>query len=654
MRASTTTRELRSPALTAALALVVFLLALDRGGYGLETRGAAGVLIWWLVLVLVGLGVWPRAPIPRSALVAGGLLCAFCALTGASAFWADSSEGAFIELGRVGLYLGGFVIAVVAATRASAAAWTDGMGAGIAAVALLALGDRCFGWHHAAELRSFLPGTETRLGYPLGYWNGLGILFGIGVPLLLRPAVASSQAVVRAAAVAALPALGAGIYLTSSRGGAAVAVVGAVAFVLLAGRALLAWSALAAGGAGTAVAVAVLHARPEFVDGPLESAAAVSQGKSAALLLVLACVACGFGYARLHTAAKRVRLTRGVAVAAGACAVLLLVAGLVAADPAERFEAFKEPPSERSTDRPGFVRDHLLSGEGSGRWQFWSAAVDQFEHAPLAGDGAGSYEAWWLQHGPLAFYIKDAHSLYLETLGELGLLGLALLVGVLAATLAAAARRLRAAPAELRPAVAAAAAGLAGFGLGASIDWVWELTLIGLIGVICMGLLTGPAGVAEDARPISVARPAGTPARVALALLAICMIAVEAIPWMVDRQLGASRDALAAGDSAAAESRALEARSLQPWGASPHRQLALVREHDGDLEGARRAVARALELEQDNWELWVISARVAAGEGRLVQARRDLRRARRLYPRSALFGYSEADRARLRRALGGE
>ena len=44
---------------------------------------------------------------------------------------------------------------------------------------------------------------------------------------------------------------------------------------------------------------------------------------------------------------------------------------------------------------------------------------------PLHGTGAGSFEAHWLRERPISFYARDAHNLYLETLGELGALGLA-------------------------------------------------------------------------------------------------------------------------------------------------------------------------------------------------------------------------------------
>ena len=135
-----------------------------------------------------------------------------------------------------------------------------------------------------------------------------------------------------------------------------------------------------------------------------------------------------------------------------------------------------------------------MSGSGSGRWQFWQSAIDQFETRPIAGRGAGSYEAWWAEHGRLpGYFIRDAHSLYLEALGELGLLGLGLVLGLFASGAVAVAVRLRAAPAADRPVIAALAGTLGAFAFAAAIDWTWELTVVSLVAIVCLGLLVGPA-----------------------------------------------------------------------------------------------------------------------------------------------------------------
>src|SRR5439155_18898381 len=123
----------------------------------------------------------------------------------------------------------------------------------------------------------------------------------------------------------------------------------------------------------------------------------------------------------------------------GAVAVVAIAVALVAA-------AFATHAPREFTRLPSASGDasgtHLLSGSGSGRWQFWQAAFGEFRSAPLHGGGAGSYEAWWDRHGSFSYAVKDAHSLYLETLGELGLVGFVLLVGALAVAVAVGAQRL--------------------------------------------------------------------------------------------------------------------------------------------------------------------------------------------------------------------
>ena len=69
---------------------------------------------------------------------------------------------------------------------------------------------------------------------------------------------------------------------------------------------------------------------------------------------------------------------------------------------------------------------------GNGRYDYWKAAVDV--HAgPLLRAGPGTFQLLWLPRAPYSSYVQNAHSLYFETLAEVGLVGLALLVGVLRA-----------------------------------------------------------------------------------------------------------------------------------------------------------------------------------------------------------------------------
>ena len=165
---------------------------------------------------------------------------------------------------------------------------------GVAAVALIS---RLFpGSFPEGDLPTFLPGTVTRLSFPLGYWNGLAIFLALGVPLLLRLALVARSGLVRGLALAPMPVIAAAVYLTSSRGGVATALAGSLVLVVLTERRWAVAAALAASLVGAAVAIAVLLARDELVNGPLGTELVERQGRSAALLIALACLCTGVLY----------------------------------------------------------------------------------------------------------------------------------------------------------------------------------------------------------------------------------------------------------------------------------------------------------------------------------------------------------------------
>ena len=88
-----------------------------------------------------------------------------------------------------------------------------------------------------------------------------------------------ARALVRGLAVAPLPALTATLYLTSSRGGWIAAAIAIVVLVASTSRRWATAGAVVVGGAASAGAVAVLLARDELVDSPLQSSVAESQGR---------------------------------------------------------------------------------------------------------------------------------------------------------------------------------------------------------------------------------------------------------------------------------------------------------------------------------------------------------------------------------------
>ena len=417
---------------TAVIAALIILTGYDKGLFGVSARATMAIAALWALLLALGLGVWPRARLPRAAVIVAGLLGAFAVWTFLSIFWAESAENAFTEFNRVTLYLAIYLIAVCAGTRATLERWANGLGIGVTAIAVVALVSRLFPSTFSLQgFVTFLPGALPRLSFPIGYWNGLAMFIAFAYPLWLGVATKARTWWQQAAAVTPFPALAAVIYLTSSRGGVAVAVVGTAVYLATTGKRWAALGAFAAAAAGSAAAVAVVLPRHALVDGPVQSHEAAAQGHAAFFLILALCLATGafFAGGRL--------LLRGVTPSPwlGWAVVALLVVGLLAAvtlsSPGRRFENFKQFPGV--TGQPNTsVGSHLLSGSGSGRWQFWTAALHEWESAPLVGRGAGSYQAWWAQHAPFSYFVRNAHSLYFEVLGELGLVGLLLLVGALA------------------------------------------------------------------------------------------------------------------------------------------------------------------------------------------------------------------------------
>jgi hypothetical protein len=608
--------------------------AVAGGGSSPTARSVAAILVWWGILATVALGLAPRAPVPRAAVACAGLLAALALLALLSAGWAPSAERAWLEADRLLLYAGLVLVPVLLARRGDAARWADAMALAIVVVALLALGQRLLpALFPADDLAEQLPNAATRLSYPLGYWNGLAILVALGFPLLLRAAVVARGPLWRAAALAPLPALAATIYLTSSRGGVAVAAIGGVACAVLAGR-VRALVALVVGALGAIAGVAIVAGRSVLVDGPFETAAAEDAGFGAALLIALACLVTGIAFAAI---AGRVPIRSALPRPAWAVAGAAVAVAALAADPAERLRAFRAPPPVEESPGAVDVGAHLASGGGSGRWQFWDAAVEQWREHPVAGDGAGSFEAWWAQHGSLDWFVRNAHSLWLETLGELGLAGLALLVGAFGVGVAAGLARLRGREDEERVTLAALLAVVGAFAVGAAIDWVWQLPAIAAIALLSLGLLSGPATATATATSERRARDPRRAARAAVAVAACAVLVAQAIPFLSELSLNASQRAAARGELVEALERARSAEAIQPWAASPRLQAALVHEQLGQLPEARAALAAAVERDRSDWRLQVVGARLAVKDGDVAAARSALARARALNPRSQLI-----------------
>jgi O-antigen ligase len=577
--------------------------------------------------------VWPLTRSLRAAVVPGLLLAALAGWALVSASWSASSEDAVAEFARTALYLGVYVLVVLTSRRDRLGRWLDGLAIAIAATGLVALTSRLFpGSLPARGLPAILPSASTRLSFPVDYWNGLGILVGIAFPLLVYSALAGGRGR-RMTSVGVLPALGAVLYLTSSRGSVAATAVGTLVLVVAHPRWLGALGAAAAGAVGASAAAGMLATRHAVVDGPLSSSAARTEGRQAAVALVAICIATAIVYEVLVGAASRLgppnRRARRTLVA-----VLAVVGVVGVALEARSFRDFTHLPPTAS----GSVGQHLLSGSGSGRWQFWSAAVAEFRRFPVHGGGAGSFESWWARHGSFAYFVRDAHSLFVQTLAELGIIGLLLLVAMLVVALVTGVRRWRNAGAADQGAIAALLGAFTVYLLGAAIDWMWELTIVTVVGIAVLGLLTGPATAPVDASPTGPGPPWRRRSLVlGLVVTAFALTAAELVVLLADVEVGRSQADARAGRFGAARADAVAASKIEPWAGTPYLQLALVEESRGNLGAARRAAGRSITRDSADWRPWFVLSRIDTGLGRYASAAAALTRARSLDPRSPLL-----------------
>jgi len=623
---------LRDAALAVSVAAAIFALLYANGGFAPTTRAYAGIAAWWLLGIGAAFGIasaW--SSIDRFALAAVGLLAAFDIWILVSIGWASDAERALAQFNQVALYVAVLAIGVVLGRLVPGRVLVAGVALALSGVAVVALVSRCFPSTFGLQPGStILSALKSRLSFPLGYWNGLGIAVALAYPLLFSIMVSRRSRLESALAAMPLPILAAVMYLTSSRGAFVAAGVAVLTFALLTPKK---WPVLAAFivacGAG-AVAVGVLVPKNALVDGDVNTAQGVEQGHHAALWIGIASIVTAFVWAGLAEVGRRLPSpSRRIGQATAAALVLIVLVAIVLAHPIAKFDAFKSNAAIANT-HGSTTTNHLLNSSGSGRWQFWSAAISEFHAHPLKGGGAGSWGAWWLQHGTLpGVFTEYAHSLYLEALGELGIVGLLLLVAAVLVALVGAVRS--ALVLQSSEIAAAAACGIAFFA-AAAYDWVWQLAGVAVVGVGMLGFALGalPSTRSSALGRLGVLRPA-------LALVAVAAIIPQYVVLATGSHIRNSQAAFKAEDGPRARSEALAAKAIEPWAASPYLQLGLISEAEGNYSAAARWLDDAISRSKRDWSLWLTAARIEVENGNARSAVRDLAEAKRLNPSSPVF-----------------
>jgi hypothetical protein len=254
------------------------------------------------------------------------------------------------------------------------------------------------------------------------------------------------------------PLLAAGVVLTFSRGALLSVAVGVAVLLLARPRRGQAESAVLLVGLG-ALTGALAAALPAVTDFRGSDGARAAQGAGLAVALLLAGAVAAAAQSRLSRRNAEVALGRAIRRAIAGAGVAAVVLALVLIATGER-------GSHTGTPQFGATASRLSSVQ-SNRYAYWRVAVRTWADHPLIGDGASGFAVEWLRRRTIPESARDAHSLPLETLAELGLAGfLALLVAVGGVAVAARAGGVG---------WAGAAGGLAAWGAHAAIDWAWEM-----------------------------------------------------------------------------------------------------------------------------------------------------------------------------------
>ena len=640
---------------------LVAAFSFQAGGFFAGTV-AAGAIVLGLALVLrITLAERPFAGLSVPFVVAAAALALFAVWTLVSSGWSDAPARALLEYDRVLLYLLAFLLVGALGRTPQRLRWAIRCVA-IAAVVVCACG---FVTRALPDVWSVPVSIHNeRLGYPLTYWNALGLLAAIGLVLCFAlTSDARESRVGRVLAAAALPLLGATLLLTFSRG-AVVAALAGVVMVIVVGRpgALLSGALVAV----PSVLVALNGAYDADLLAQLDptTAAATAQGHDLALLVAVCAVAAAAARAALLlldariarvSVPERLRRREWRWAANAAPAVVVLVAVIALGVPGEisaRYDGFF---NEREVSDSGGVRNRLLAVGNNGRIGHWEVALDAYRENRQHGDGAGTYALRWDKDRSVTFQAEDGHSLYVEVLGELGLVGIALLATALLLILGGFARLARGPDRMIGAALLAA--GLT-WALHAGVDWQWEMPAVTAWVFAAGGLaLAGRVDPSSSAGAVRFRPALGNVARI---VAAIGVLLVLLVPLSIHRSQGPLAQAAQAwsrGDCATAIDRALSARDALSIRPEPYVLIGFCDVRLGQPQLAVRALQRAVALDPANWEMHYGLALVRAVAG--LDPRPQAREAARLNPSdgdlatalAASLGSTDDPRAWRRRAL---
>jgi hypothetical protein len=629
------------PALLIA-AIFCFVTFYAKGGLNLEsmtttemalTLGAGVVVAGAVIAAPSGArtyGLWPI-----------GLLLAFTALTVVSIVWSVQPDHSWQDSGRMLAYSGVFG-AGVALARAAPGRWPAVLG-GLTLAAVVVCG-------YALATKVF-PGlapsnTFARLNEPYEYWNAVGLTAAMGVICCMwLGARRSGHALARAAAYPAMGLLLATLVLAYSRGALAALALGLLLWFCVTPLRLRGAALLIVGALGALAVVAWDFSKPALSSEGVPLAERATAGHQLGALLVamlvalaLAGIALGFLTGR-HAPRPAVRRQAGTLLLALIAIALIVFAGALAhsqrgltGSVSHVFDTLTNPNAKAPPNTPG-----RLTAVASVRARYWKEALQVFEAHPVLGAGAEGFRTAHLRYETQTLEVRHAHGFIVQTLADLGVVGLALALALLIAWMAAAGRathpfnrswtswrawlgirsgerpgwrRLR--ERELarytpeRIGMLSMLCLVVVFGAHSLIDWTWYVPGDACVALLCAGWLAGRGPLSAPALA-----PRARPGRGRL-LVGACVIVAALLAawsqWQPQRSEEAVAEAgglLAAHDTGGAIAAANRAISRDPLSVEALFTLATVEQVAERPALARATFVRAVRLQPSNPETWL-------------------------------------------------
>ncbi|HEX6699359.1 MAG TPA: O-antigen ligase family protein, partial [Gaiellaceae bacterium] len=544
---------------------------------------------------------WPSLEPAGLALI--GLLTAFVLWNGASIAWSIQPDRSWSYTNRGLVYLAFACVGIFIGSLVPRAPRT-------AATALAVLLAGVLGWALLGKIvPSLFPdyGRLARLRSPIGYWNALALLGDTAIALGLWIARPRHPARVRVAGAVLIYAAVVAILLAYSRAGVLVAIVLVAGWLLFERDRLEALAALALGSSVGALVAGWAVTRPGIADDGQAYSTRVRDGAIFGVVLVLGLalvIWAALALLRYDSdnplpAERRHELVRYAVWGAAVLAVFAFAASTISAGGPSawvhaRVREFTTPVSVTQTPH------RVTSFSSNHRWTWWKESWDSFKEHPLAGTGAGSFA---LVHRPLRQTSLDVttepHDIPLQFLGETGIVGFLLLIGVAAAGVVGIHRALRRLEPEDASAGRALALGALAYALWALVDFDWDFVAVTGPLFLVLGLLA--ASGRPRRRVVAPTRPLWAVGTVGIALAAVFSLVS---PWLANRRVDTSIRLLERGKVPAAISAARDAHSLNPLALEPLLLWAGDEAVAGNLPEAKRLYRKAVKLQPHDAASW--------------------------------------------------